>query len=160
MACKTTPKYVADSQIEQVQVVMPQHLNGYGKLFGGQLAVWIDILAGTVARRHCGMAITTAAIDNLRFRGSVKQNEMVVMCGRMTHVGNTSMEIRVDSYVEDDNGDKRLINTAFVIEVALDEDGKPCPVPELLLRTPEEEKEFQDGAKRREMRLKLRDELY
>lgn len=153
-------KYVADSQTYQVQVVMPLHLNGYGNLFGGQLAVWIDTVAGIVARRHCGKKITTAAIDNLRFRKSVVQNDIVVLRGRMTHVGSTSMEVRVDSYKESDNGERVLINTAFVIQVALDENNKPCRVPRLIARTLEEECEFDAGAKRRELRLRTQDELY
>ncbi len=153
-------KCVCESVSEQTQVVMPPHLNGYGKLFGGQLAVWIDVLAGVVARRHSGMIITTAAIDNLRFRESVKQNELVVLRGKMTWVGRTSMEVRVDSYVEGDNGVQKLIYTAFVIQVALDENGKPCQVPPLIPRTQEEEHAFQAGQKRREMRNKIYKDLY
>ena len=146
-------RYVSDSLTEQVFVVMPQHLNGFGKLFGGQLAAWIDVIAGVVAIRHCRMKITTAAIDNLQFRESVGQNELVVMKGRMVHVGVTSMEVRVDSYVEHTaTGEQRLINTAFVIEVALDEDGRPKPVPPLIPVTKNEKRDFEAGAKRRKMR--------
>ena len=153
-------KFVCDSETEQVHVVMPQHLNGYGKLFGGQLASWIDVLAGVVASRHSRMKITTAAIDNLRFRESVGLSEMVVMRGRMTHTGVSSMEVRVDSYVENINtGEHKLINTAFVIEVALDKDDRPRPVPPLIPRTDEEKREFQAAEKRREMRRK-KDALY
>ena len=153
-------KCVCDSETEQVQVVMPQHLNGYGKLFGGQLAMWIDIVAGTVARRHCGTTITTAAIDHLRFLGPVCQNEMVVLKGRLTYVGTTSMEVRVDSYVEDNSGGQRLINTAFVIEVALDDEGNPAPVPSLVCRTDDQKKDCRAGEKRRAMRRKIQEELY
>lgn len=160
MAHSVKAKYVSESQTDQVQVVMPPHLNGYGNLFGGQLAKWIDMLAGVVARRHCGMAITTAAIDNLRFREPVRQNDMVVLRGRITHVGTTSMEVRVDSYAEDAAGARRLINTAFVIMVALDDKGRPSKVPALLAATPEEEREYQAGARRREMRHRIYKDLY
>ena len=153
-------RYVSDSLASQSQVVMPPHLNGYGNLFGGQLAVWIDIIAGIVARRHCGMKITTAAIDNLRFRKSVVQNDIVVLRGRMTYVGVTSMEVRVDSYLENDDCDRELINTAFVIQVALDENDKPCRVPRLIPQTPEEEKDFAAGAKRKELRTRVMADLY
>lgn len=153
-------KYVCDSLTEQVQLVMPPHLNGYGNLFGGRLAEWIDILAGIVARRHCGKAVTTAAIDNLRFLEPVRLGDLVVMRGRATYAGTTSMEIRVDSYVEDGDGVQKLINTAFVILVALDESGKPSPVPPLVPRTPEEEKNFQSGLHRRELRNRIYRELY
>ena len=154
MLAERKMKRVCESQTEQVQVVMPPHLNGYGKLFGGQLAMWIDILAGIVARRHCEMAITTASIDNLRFRASVSQNALVILKGKMTYVGTTSMEVRVDSYIENDAGEQRLINTAFVTQVGLDEYDKPCRVPGLVPCTPEEEKEFEAGSLRRDLRQK------
>ena len=149
-------KYVADSLTEQVHIIMPQHLNGFGKLFGGQLAAWIDTIAGVVALRHCNRHITTAAIDNLQFRESVGQNSLVVLKGRMIHTGTTSMEVRVDSYVEDvHTGAQRLINTAFVVEVALGGDGRPVPVPPLIPVTDGEIADFEAASGRKELRRRL-----
>lgn len=157
---KPAGKYVSESYTEQVCLVMPQHLNGYGKLFGGQLAAWIDLIAGVVATRHCRMRITTAAIDNLRFREGADNSAVIVMRGRMTYTGRTSMEVRVDSYLEDiATGEHRLINTAFVTQVALDENGRPRPVPPLIPITEQEKEYFRAGEKRREMR-KTRNELF
>ena len=79
---------------------MPNHLNGAGRIFGGQLVAWIDVIGGIAARRHCGCAVTTAAIDNLQFREPVYVNEVVVLRARVTFVGRTSMEVRVDTFVE------------------------------------------------------------
>lgn len=146
-------KYVSESYTEQVCIVMPQHLNGYGKLFGGQLAAWIDLLAGVVATRHCRMKIITAAIDNLIFREGADLSSVIVLRGRMTYTGRTSMEVRVDSYNEDiTTGEHRLINTAFVTEVALDDNDRPRPVPPLILVTEQEKQYFEDAKKRRELR--------
>ncbi len=143
-----------ESAAEQVYIVMSQHLNSFGKLFGGQLAAWIDIVAGVAATRHCRMPITTAAIDNLRFRESVSQNDLLVLRARVTHTGRTSMEVRVDSFVENIlNGDRKLVNTAFVIEVALDENGRPRPVPPIIPSTGAEKADFEAGEKRRLMRV-------
>lgn len=61
-------KRVADSEVEQVQAIMPNHLNGAGRVFGGQLAAWIDVVGGIVARRHSNRNVTTAAIDNLNLK--------------------------------------------------------------------------------------------
>ncbi len=156
MSAPRPGKHAADSLTEQVFLVMPQHLNGVGKLFGGQLAAWIDTVAGVVALRHCNMTITTAAIDNLQFRESVAQNSLVVLKGRMVHTGKTSMEVRVDSYVEDvGTGAQRLINTAFVIEVAIDGDGRPVPVPPLIPVTEEEQREFDSAENRKHLRREL-----
>lgn len=153
-------KHVRDSLTEQVYVIMPQHLNGFGNLFGGQLAMWIDIVAGVVATRHCRAKITTAAINNLQFHEPVGPSCILVLRGRMTHTGRTSLEVRVDSYVESVlTGEHKLVNTAFVVQVALDENNRPTPIPPLIPETPEEEAEFKAGAKRREFRLKL-SELY
>ena len=69
------------------------------------------------------------------------------------------MEVRVDSFVEDLSGVRRLVNTAFLTEVALDEEGRPAPVPPLIRETFQEEAEFEAGARRREMRKKMREEM-
>ena len=111
-------KKACESEAEHVQLVMANHLNGNGRLLGGQLAEWIDILAEVVARRHCNRNITTASIDSLNFKEAVRLNELMVLHGKVTCVGNTSMEIRVDSYVENQDGERRLVNTAYLTEVA------------------------------------------
>lgn len=147
-------KYVSESYTEQVCLVMPQHLNGYGTLFGGQLAAWIDLLAGVVATRHCRMKITTVSIDNLRFRQSAHLGDAIVLRGRMTFTGRTSLEVRVDSYREDiKQGTHILINTAFVTQVAIDETNTPIPVPPLIPITDQEKKYFHDAATRRQLRI-------
>lgn len=153
-------KYVSESYTEQVCIVMPQHLNGFGKLFGGQLAAWIDLIAGVVATRHCRMKITTAAIDNLRFREGADLSSVIVLRGRMTYTGRTSMEVRVDSFLEDiHTGEHKLINTAFVTEVALDDQDRPRVVPPLIPITEQEKDYFQAAEHRRALR-KARSELY
>ncbi len=149
-------KKASESEAEHVQLVMANHLNGNGRLLGGQLAEWIDILAEVVARRHCNRNITTASIDSLNFKEAVRLNELMVLHGKVTCVGNTSMEIRVDSYVENQDGERRLVNTAYLTEVALDENDCPTTVPGLICETEEEKKEYQAGIKRREIRLQLR----
>ena len=64
---KLAPKRVSDSMTSQVQIIMPEHINGYHRLFGGQLVEWIDVVAGVVARRHSNRNVTTAFIDHLHF---------------------------------------------------------------------------------------------
>ncbi|MDL2234402.1 acyl-CoA thioesterase [Ruminococcaceae bacterium OttesenSCG-928-L11] len=153
-------KHVKDSMTEQSRIVRPSHLNGAGRLFGGQLALWIDEVAGIAAIRHCQRPIVTAAIDNLRFREAVLQNQLVVLIAKVTYVGSTSMEVRVDSYVEDLSGARKLINTAFLTQVALDDAGKPTKVPQLICESAQETAEFEAGRRRREMRLQMKADLY
>ena len=114
-------KHVEDSLTEQTYLVMHRHINGYGRLFGGQLMMWIDELAGIVAKRHSESEITTACIDQLNFKHPAVLNDTLVMIGRITYVGKTSMEVRVDSYVESLSGMRKMINRAYVVMVAIDE---------------------------------------
>ena len=90
-------KRVEDSLTEQTYLLMHRHINGYGRLFGGQLLMWIDELAGIVATRHSESRITTASIDNLNFKKAAFLNDTVVLIGKITHVGRSSMEVRVDT---------------------------------------------------------------
>lgn len=153
-------KHVVDSEAEQLQVVFDNHLNGQGRVFGGQIAVWIDIVAGVVARRHCNHNVTTAEIDSLQFKSPVYSNNIVVLHGKITYVGTTSMEVRVDSYVENLLGERKLVNTAYLVEVALDVHQNPTIVPKLICESLQEKTEWAAGEKRRELRQKRRREAY
>ena len=102
-------KTVDDSRVETVYLVRPTHLNGANRLFGGILMQWIDEAAGIVAKRHCGGNVTTASVDNLTFLNGAYQNDMIVIRGKLTWVGNTSMEVCVDTYVENLSGERRRI---------------------------------------------------
>ena len=93
-------KKVEESRIEQVYQVRPEHLNGAGRLFGGKLMEWIDELAGLVGIRHAQQDVITASVDNLRFIRGAYLKDLIVLVGRVTFVGKTSMEVRVDTYVE------------------------------------------------------------
>mgnify|MGYP000807525343 CR=1 FL=1 len=150
-------KHVEDSLTEQTYLVMHRHINGYGRLFGGQLLAWIDELAGIVAKRHCVSEVTTACIDQLNFKHPVLLNETLVMIGRITYVGKTSMEVRIDSYVEDLNGMRRMINRAYVVMVAIDiESGKSKTVPRLIVETESQRAEWEGGKRRTELRKQRR----
>lgn len=123
---------------EQTYLLMHRHINGYGRLFGGQLMQWIDELAGIVSMRHAGGRITTASIDNLNFKAGAYLNDTIVLIGRITYVGRTSMEVRVDTYVEDLEGMRRVINRAYVVMVAIDEEGHAVEVPGLVVESESE----------------------
>lgn len=152
------PKRAADSHVEQIYAVRPASINGYGRLFGGQLMQWIDETAGFVSRRHCGTIVTTAAVDTLNFIAPAYANEIVVVAGSVTYVGHTSMEVRVDTYVEEMDGERRRINTAFLVMVSIDDHGNGLPVPGLILETEEQKAEWEAGRKRYELRKQRRKE--
>ncbi len=151
---------VADSAVTQTQIVLSSHINGAGRLFGGQLMEWIDIVAGVVARRHSHCNQTTASVDNLQFREAVHLNDTLILLGKITYVGNTSMEVQVDTYAEALNGDRKLVNTAFFVMVALDENDQPTQVPGLILETGEEKASWEAGKRRNDLRRQRRIENY
>ena len=153
-------KTVAESRTEQVQILLPEHINGYNRLFGGQLMQWIDVVAAVVARRHSNRNVTTASIDNLQFKAATHVNDTVVLFGQITYVGRTSMEVRVQTYVEGMDGIRRLINRAYFVMVALDENEKPTPVPGILPETLEEKLEYEAGIKRNALRKQRREEQF
>ena len=153
-------KTVAESRTEQVQILLPEHINGYDRLFGGQLMQWIDVVAAVVARRHSHCNVTTASIDNLQFKAAAHVNDTIVLFGQITDVGHTSMEVRVQTYVESMDGMRRLINRAYLVMVALDENEKPTEVPGILPETMEEKLEYEAGQKRNALRKQRRAEQF
>lgn len=153
-------KRVKDSYSEQVQVLTQANINGYNRLFGGQLMEWIDVVAAVVARRHSGCNVTTAVVDTLTFQAPAHPNDTVIICGYITYVKRTSMEVCTKTYVEELNGIRKLINTAYLVMVALDEQENPTEVPRLILETEEEIAEWEAAEKRAMLRKQRRKENY
>ena len=145
-----------------VQIVMPQHCNGYAKprLFGGQIMAWIDVVGAVAARRYTGRAVTTVCIDNLNFLKPAYLNDTVVQEATVTWTGRTSLEVRVDSMVERLDGSRELINRAYVVFVALDDQDRPTSVPPLVPQTEEEKRIFMDAEIRKHIRLSMQDEVH
>ena len=149
-------KTVDDSRVETIHIVRPNHLNGANRLFGGILMQWIDEVAGIVAKRHAMANVTTASVDNLTFLHGAYQNDMIVIKGKLTWVGTSSMEVCVDTYVENLSGERHRINNAHFMMVALDEHDKPVQVPRLILQTEDEHLAWEHGEERRRIRIQRR----
>ena len=151
-------KKVEDSITEHVQLLMPAHINGSGRLFGGRLLEWIDMVGGVTARRHSECDVITAAIDNLQFKEGAYENDTLVLIGRVTYVGTSSMEVRVDTYVEDLAGMRKPINRAYLVFVALNDEGEPVKVPRLKPESDGQVMEWNSAVKRNELRKLRRQE--
>lgn len=145
-------KKVKDSYTEQVQILTQSGMNGFGRLFGGRLMKWIDIVAAVTARRHSERNVTTVLVDRLEFKRPARVNDTLVLTGYITYAGKTSMEICVKTYIEELDGTRNLINKAYLVMVALDKDDKPTEVPGLTLTSDEEREEWESAKKRHEMR--------
>ncbi len=138
-----------------VQIVMPQHCNGYSipRLFGGQIMAWIDVVGAVAARRYTQQAVTTVCIDNLTFLKPAYLNDTVVQEAVVTWTGHTSLEVRVDSMVERLDGSRELINRAYLVFVAIDDEGRPAAIPPFEPETDEEKLEYTAAEERRRIRL-------
>ena len=152
-------KTVAESYTECTHCVLSSDINGTGRLFGGKLMEMMDQAAGICAMRHCGGPVTTAAVDNLQFKKGAGINDIVVAVGRITYVGTTSMEVRVDVYVEDiRTGMRYTMNRAYFTEVSTDDEGRPSPVRYGLKLEGEAQRAEWEGAVRRKAASKKRRE--
>ena len=138
-----------------VQIVLPQHCNGYEKprLFGGQLMAWIDIIAAVAARRYACCAVTTVRVDNLTFLEPAYLNDTVVQEARVTWTGRTSLEVRVDTFVERIDRSREAVNRAYLVFVAIDGDGRPVPVPPFTPEDDAEREEYEAAVLRKKQRL-------
>ena len=141
---------------EQVHILTQANLNGYNRLFGGKLMSWMDIVAAVVARRHSGRNVTTAVVDMLEFKAPAYANDTLIITGKVTFVGNTSMEVQVCVYVEELTRERKLINTAYFVMVALDNSENPVKVPKLILETEEERCEYENAKIRNQRRKEFR----
>ena len=137
-----------------VQIVLPQHCNGYAKprLFGGQMMAWIDVVGAVAARRYTNSAVTTVCLDNLTFLNPAYLNDTVVLEAEVMWTGRTSLEVRVDSYVGHLDGSRERVNRAYAVFVALDENDRPKPVPPFVPVSEAEKREYAAAQERRRQR--------
>lgn len=149
-------KYPKDTYVIMSELVLPNDTNTLGNLMGGRLMHWMDIAAAIAAQKHCNCPVVTASVDNVSFANPIKLGNLLTIEARLTRSFNTSMEVFLRIYGEDLSAQyKYLSNEAYMTFVALDPNGKPRKVPELIPET-EEDKTFFDGAlRRRQLRLIL-----
>lgn len=143
-------KTMKESKISIGNLMEPQQANVSGNVHGGEIMKLMDNTAGIVAHRHARGNTVTARVDELEFIKPIHIGNLVTFEGRLTYVGNSSMEVLVEVYVEDleVENSKELALTGYFTMVGLDEEEKPRKVPELTPETPEEEKLFAEGMKR------------
>ena len=146
------------SRVEMTQIVMPTHTNGAaGVMFGGVVMQWIDVCAGVAAMRHASGPVKTAAIDRLDFLSSIRLGDIVVLMAQVNFAGRTSMEVGCRVETEDPRTRERRYTTkAYLTFVAVDDAGRPRPIPPLELETDEERRRHDRAAERRAIRLAAR----
>lgn len=149
-------KLVSESYTVNTEVVLPNDTNHVGNLFGGKLLQWMDITAAICAQRHCKRVVVTAGINNVSFNNPIKQNSVVTIDARVSRAFTSSMEVFLDVFVEDPvTGEKTKCNEAIFTFVAIDQNGAPLPVPQVIPETELDKKRYEGALRRRQLALIL-----
>jgi acyl-CoA hydrolase len=147
---------VAHSMVEMVELVLPNDANPLGNILGGRVMHLIDVAGAIAAKRHSRRVVVTASVDYLDFVHPIRVGQLIRLQAFVTRAFRTSMEVEVRVFREDfKTGDLRQTSAAFLTYVALDDDGKPVPVPPLILKTAEERRRYREALRRRRYRLRL-----
>lgn len=136
------------------ELMMPQHANLMGNVFGGVILSLVDRVAAVCAIRHSRHQCVTVSVDKVDFKEPIHVGELVTAYGRVNFAGHTSMEVGVKLISENVlTGEKRHTNSCYVTYVALDENGQPTPVPPIVPQTPEEKRRYERASQRRASRV-------
>ena len=147
-------KRAAESATEMVQVVLPNDANPLGYILGGTVMHMIDITGAIACHRHTNSLALTAGVDSLDFLHPIKIGDMIILKSRVTCTFRTSLEVEVEVYSEGiTSGERKLTSHAYLTFVSLDQDGKPKPVPPLVMETPADEERCRQAHARRAERL-------
>jgi acyl-CoA hydrolase len=150
------PKPANASLTTMSELILPNDTNTLGNLMGGRLMHWMDIAAAMASMKHCNCPVVTASADNISFQNPVRLGNVVTIEAKVTRAFSSSMEVYIKVHGEDlPTQFKYLSNEAYMTFVALDPNGNPRPVPELIPETEEEIKRFDGALRRRQLRLIL-----
>ncbi|HZY91675.1 MAG TPA: acyl-CoA thioesterase [Thermoplasmata archaeon] len=154
---EAAPRSVAGSRATLTRLTVPSDANIRGSVFGGVILEEVDRSAYISASRHCRRNCVTASIDRVDFLAPVHVGEALTFDSELTYAGRTSMEISVHVRAENPlTGDTRSVASALVTMVAVDEGGRPLPIPPLAPATEEERARFEAGRQRMEERRRTR----
>ncbi len=148
---------VKDSQLTVNHIMGPTDANVYGNVHGGVIMKLVDEVGGIVAARHAHRPVVTVVIDSMTFISPVQVGDLLRMDASVNWVGRTSIEVGVRVQAENVlSGQLTHTNSAFCVYVALGDDGRPVPVPPLIVETDEERRRMEEGALRQQIRLARR----
>ena len=145
-----------ETEVVMTELVLPNDTNTFGNLMGGRLLYWMDIAAALAAMKHCSSPVVTASVDNISFEAPIKLGNVVHIEAKVSRAFNTSMEVHLNVWGEDVlHQYKYKSNEAYYTFVALDSNGKPRTVPQLIPQNEDEKKLFEGALRRRQLRLIL-----
>ncbi|MEQ8361455.1 MAG: acyl-CoA thioesterase [Cyclobacteriaceae bacterium] len=149
-------KHPKESLVSMTELVLPNDTNTFNNLMGGRLMHWMDIVSAISAQKHSNHVVVTASVDNISFKSPIQLGNVVTLKAKVTRSFNTSMEVKIEVLAEDIPAEKKMeSNLAYFTFVALDKDGHPAPVPEVVPETEDEKIQFEGALRRRQLRLIL-----
>ncbi len=147
-------KRIEDSQVTLHHFMLPQHANPLGTIHGGVMMKLVDEAGGLCAMRHAQRPAVTVAIDSMTFHSPVRVGEVVTLRAKLNWVGRTAMEVGVQVVAENPmTGECTHTNSAYLVFVALGDDGRPVQVPPLILETEQERRRWAEAEARQQRRL-------
>jgi acyl-CoA hydrolase len=127
---------ISDTYIENRERVQPNDTNNYATAHGGNVVKWMDETGAMSAMRHAGGACVTARIDRLDFERPIPQGETCVIESYAYATGRTSIRVHLQAFREDPHtGEREQTTHSQFVFVAVDEDHKPTPIPELTVES-------------------------
>ena len=153
-------KPVRESVAEYVELALPNDANALGTLLGGKVMHLVDLAGAMAAMRHARRPVVTASIDSVIFLYPIRIGQFVICKASVNRVFHTSMEVGVKVFAEDPlTGEVLHTSSAYLTFVALDEHGKPVPIPPVIPETEEEKRRYREAGERRRQRLQLRNRM-
>ena len=147
-------KTVQASRISIAQLMQPEHANNLGNVHGGWIMKLVDEAGALACMRHAQRRAVTVAIDSMVFRNPIRIGDLVILTAELTYAGRTSMEVEVQVQAENPfTGERTHTNTAYLVYVALGNDGQPALVPSLIAETDAEGIKLEEAKQRQAKRL-------
>ncbi len=148
------PKSISASRVTLSQLMHLEHANLLGNVHGGWIMKLVDEAGALACMRHAQRKVVTVAIDSMTFREPIKIGDLVTLNAEVTYTGRTSMEAEVHVLAENPvTRERSHTNTAYLVYVALDDDGNPTEIPQLKAETDEEFRKLARAKERQERRL-------
>ncbi|MBW5448151.1 acyl-CoA thioesterase [Cohnella sp. CFH 77786] len=155
------PRPIGRSRSIMTEIVFPSDTNHHGTMFGGTLMQYIDKIAAIAAMRHCNKPVVTASSDSLDFVSPIRVGEAVELEAFVTWTHRSSMEVFVVVRAENlFTGERRVTVTAFSTFVALNDGGKPTPVPQVAPENDDEKRLHESAPERYRLRMDRRKQRY
>lgn len=141
-------------------LMTPEKANFAGNVHGGEMLKMLDEVAYACASRYSGTYCVTLAVDQVVFKQPVQVGELVTFLAKVNYTGRTSMEVGVKVIAEDiKDRTCRHTNSCYFTMVAIDEDGKPTPVPAVTLETEADHHHHAAAKRRREFRKEIQQRM-